>query len=64
MIYSLVLIAILFFLPTGLVAPIWQKVRQRIAGSAGDKAPQPVTRPAKDALHASGGKIAGKGETI
>ena len=64
MIYSLVLIAILFFLPTGLVAPIWQKVRQRLAGGAGDKAPRPVAKPAKDALHAIDSKIVGKGETI
>jgi hypothetical protein len=28
MIYSLLLIFILFFLPNGIVAPIWKKIRQ------------------------------------
>jgi branched-chain amino acid transport system permease protein len=32
MVYSLVLIAILFFLPNGLVAPVWKRVRDRLAG--------------------------------
>ena len=34
MIYSLVLIAILFFLPNGFVAPAWTWLRNRLSGSA------------------------------
>jgi branched-chain amino acid transport system permease protein len=68
MIYSLVLIAILFFLPKGLVAPIWQKVRQRLAANAGDRAPRPAPTPAapavKEGRHGMEGEIVGKGETI
>ena len=32
MVYSVALILILFFLPQGLVAPTWAKIRQRLAG--------------------------------
>lgn len=68
MIYSLVLIAILFFLPTGLVAPIWQKVRQRLSGRSRDTQPQAPARPAAAAGKADRsaleGEIVGKGETI
>jgi len=32
MVYSVALILILFFLPRGLVAPTWNKMRQRWAG--------------------------------
>ena len=68
MIYSLVLIAILFFLPTGLVAPIWQKVRQRLSGRSQDAQPQAPAKPAtpagKTGRSALDGEMVGKGETI
>ena len=66
MIYSLVLIAILFFLPTGLVAPIWQRVRQRLAGRAGDgtSRPTPVAPAVQEDRHGMEGEVVGKGETI
>jgi branched-chain amino acid transport system permease protein len=57
MIYSLVLIAILFFLPNGLVAPIWRKLRQRLAATPAAAAP-------KEARHAIDGTTGPKGETI
>ena len=33
MVYSLVLIVILFFLPNGLVAPVWRRLRARLGGA-------------------------------
>lgn len=57
MIYSLVLIAILFFLPNGLVAPVWRKVRQRLVA-------KPAALTPREARHAIDGKIGPKGETI
>ena len=64
MIYSLVLIAILFFLPTGLVAPIWKKVRQRLAARSGDAAPQQSEPIVKDSEHRIDSKVLQKGGTI
>jgi branched-chain amino acid transport system permease protein len=42
MVYSVVLILILFFLPKGLVAPLWQAIRKRLAPAAGAKKGEPV----------------------
>ena len=35
MVYSLVLILILFFVPQGLIAPTWQRIRARFASQGG-----------------------------
>ena len=53
MVYSVVLILILFFLPNGLVAPAWRRIRQRL----GKPAPQPAatTAPAPDLPRTAGG---------
>ena len=60
MIYSLVLIAILFFLPNGLVAPIWQRLRTRLARDPGP----PAASAPQEAKRAIDNAVAGKGEAV
>lgn len=45
MVYSVVLILILFFLPNGLIVPAWNRLRNRIAGCAPDDAPKAAVTP-------------------
>jgi branched-chain amino acid transport system permease protein len=49
LIYSVVLIAILFFLPQGLIAPAWRRIRARLGG-----APQEAQETALQQDHAAG----------
>lgn len=57
MVYSLMLIVILFFLPNGLVAPAWQWVRKRMASR--EKTHAAATQPARRGMN---GTAAGERE--
>jgi len=57
MIYSLILIAILFFLPNGFIAPAWRSLRERLSSAS------PSNRrktPAAAQSHAIGGSATGR----
>jgi branched-chain amino acid transport system permease protein len=59
MVYSLMLIVILFFLPNGLVAPAWQWVRNRLAPR--EKSGTPAVQPARRGMN---GTAAGEREAV
>jgi branched-chain amino acid transport system permease protein len=65
MVYSLVLILILFFLPNGLVAPAWKWARNRLsrASTAEGEAPAKREAPAAGTAHGIAGTAAGGRET-
>jgi branched-chain amino acid transport system permease protein len=60
MVYSLVLIVILFFLPNGLVAPAWKWLRNRLSRTSTAERDAPSATRMKPGV---GGAATGKGET-
>lgn len=61
MIYSLILIAILFFLPNGFIAPAWKRLRERLAGeTASNRRRVSAAAAASSQSHGIGGSATGR----